>query len=133
MKQGFPADPALAVVVQRTVESVKSGAMFTANLATGDRSQIVIEAARMMGGAAGAGQVTPDRYILDKSTLMVIDREIAENAIGIQSAVLTDREIHTLGALACKSEVHYRKPQNLEFAIDTSGKVFLTRARLLSA
>jgi pyruvate,water dikinase len=129
VKQGFPADPALAVIVQRTVESVKSGVMVTANLATNDRSQIVVEATRRMGEALSADPVTPDRYILDKATLMVMDREIAENSIGIQSAVLTDREIHTLGALACKSEVHYGKPQMLEFAIDVNGKIFLLRSK----
>ena len=125
LKQGFPADPALAVVVQRTVDSTKSGAMCTANHAAGDQSQIVIEAARSVADAAVAAQVTPDRYIIEKATLTVVERDIAVNAIGLQSAVLTDREIHTLSALACKAEVHYGRPQCLEFGIDAGGKVFL--------
>jgi len=149
LRHGFAGEMALAVVVQRMVESAKSGVMFTANPATSDLSQIVIEAAWGLGEAVVAGQVTPDRYILDKATLAEIGREVAHKEFLLQALdgsgkvtrvdlardarahapVLTDREIHSLGALACKSEVHYAKPQDLEFAIDANGKISLTQTR----
>jgi pyruvate, water dikinase len=149
LKNGFAAEMGLGVVVQRMVESAKSGVMFTANPATSDRSQIIIEAAWGLGEAVVAGQVTPDHYVLEKATLAEIGREIAHKDFLLQSTdgtgkitrvdlskdpratapVLTDREIHSLGALACKSEVHYGKPQDLEFAVDSSGKIYLTQTR----
>ena len=60
---------AMAVVVQLMVPSDVSGILFTANPATGERSEMVINASFGLGEAVVGGQVTPDTYILDRESL----------------------------------------------------------------
>jgi pyruvate,water dikinase len=148
MKQKFPAEMPVAVVVQRMVNSEKSGVMFTTDPSTRDASKMVIEAAWGLGEAVVQGSVTPDRHVIDKQSLTVVVTEIAAKEFllawdaGKQStirvdlagdrrataAVLTATELKALAKLARLAEGHYGVPQDLEFAIE--GKdVYLTQSR----
>ncbi len=60
---------AMAVVVQRMVTSDVSGILFTANPATGERSEMIINASFGLGEAVVSGQVTPDTYIVDRESM----------------------------------------------------------------
>ena len=60
---------AMAVVVQEMVPSEVSGILFTANPATGERSEMVLNASFGLGEAVVGGQVTPDTYIVERATL----------------------------------------------------------------
>ena len=68
---------AMAVVVQIMVPSEVSGILFTANPATGERNEIVINASFGLGEAVVSGQVTPDTYVVDKA-----NRTVKETMIG---------------------------------------------------
>jgi pyruvate,water dikinase len=146
-KQGLPIEMPIAVIVQRLVNAEKSGVMFTADPATHDRDRIVIEAAWGFGEVVVGGQVVPDRYVLEKSTLRVLDVRVSEKELLLTrdsankmlsinlrgdpratARVLTDDELRTLGALAKKSEDHYGAPQDLEFAIE-GASIYLTQTR----
>ena len=149
LKRGFPLDMGLAVVVQRMVASTKSGVMFTAEPTTKDRSRIVIEAAWGLGEVVVGGQVTPDRYVLDKASLAVVTREAHDKTFLLEAdrkggethrvdlakdprhaaAVLGDAELKTLGELAKATETHYGSPQDIEFCVDASGALFLVQTR----
>ncbi|EMY36074.1 pyruvate phosphate dikinase PEP/pyruvate- binding protein, partial [Arthrobacter crystallopoietes BAB-32] len=61
-----PHEVAIAVVVQRMVPAAAAGVLFTANPVTGERSELVVEAAAGLGEAVVSGQVTPDSYVLDR-------------------------------------------------------------------
>lgn len=60
---------AMAVVVQIMVPSDVSGILFTANPATGERSEMIVNASFGLGEAVVSGQVTPDTYVLDRDSL----------------------------------------------------------------
>ena len=145
--RGMPAEMPVAVVVQRMVASEKSGVMFTADPATGEASHVVVEAAWGLGEVVVGGQVTPDRYIVDKYGAGVVQREIASKEFLVESlpaggtrrvelkddpratqAVLTDMELATLSALALASELHYAAPQDMEFAM-ADGLIYITQTR----
>lgn len=64
---------AMGVVVQTMVEAEVSGVLCTANPATGNRSEIVINASYGLGEAIVGGQITPDTYVLDRENLTVKD------------------------------------------------------------
>jgi pyruvate,water dikinase len=66
----------IAVVVQRMVESERSGVMFTLNPITGDHDSMIVEAIFGLGEAVVSGVVTPDTYIVDKATGVVLDRQV---------------------------------------------------------
>ena len=78
IKQGLPTEMPVAVVVQRMVNSEKSGVMFTTDPSTRDSTRMVIEAAWGLGESVVQGSVTPDRHVLDKESLAVLTTQIAE-------------------------------------------------------
>ena len=62
---------AMAVVVQIMVASEVSGILFTANPATGNRNEMIINASFGLGEAVVGGQVTPDTFIINRADLSV--------------------------------------------------------------
>ena len=86
---------AMAVVVQIMVPSEVSGILFTANPATGERSELIVNASFGLGEAVVSGQVTPDTYIVDKASLEAKETVIGPKlqqivSDGEQGVVLTD-------------------------------------------
>jgi len=68
----------IAVPVQKMVQSLASGVMFTLEPVTSDRSKIIIEAVYGLGEAIVGGEVTPDLYIVDKDGLEIVTKKIAK-------------------------------------------------------
>ena len=62
---------AMAVVVQVMAPAEVSGILFTANPATGERGEMVVNASFGLGEAVVGGQVTPDTFVIDRETLAV--------------------------------------------------------------
>ena len=65
--QHMQEEPTLAVVVQKMVDSVRSGVAFTADPATGNRDLIVIDAAFGLGEVVVGGNVEVDTYKVAKT------------------------------------------------------------------
>jgi len=152
-QKGFPHEKVLiSVAVQKMVNSKAAGVIFTIHPVTGDRSKIVIEGAWGLGEAVVSGAVTPDRFIVDKATLKIISKEVAEKTVEYvrdpktgktlhveipperrRIPCLTDDEIVELTKLAKRIEEHYGKPQDIEFAIDRDmpfpENVFIVQSR----
>ena len=127
---------AMAVVVQIMVTSEVSGILFTANPATGERSEIIINASFGLGEAVVSGQVTPDTYIVDKGTLRAKDtiigpkeqQMVADGSQGTRLAdvdegsrgqsSLTDDMLRQLSRTAIDIEKLYDGvPQDIEWAV----------------
>jgi pyruvate,water dikinase len=138
---------AMAVVVQGMVNARKAGVMFTRSPQTGDRSVITIEGAWGLGSAVVSGEVTPDRFVIAKITGEISVREISDKHVqhlpspggGVSEfetpenmrkvPCLTDNEIIELRDIAKMVERHYGRPQDIEWAIDQSGKTLLLQSR----
>jgi pyruvate, water dikinase len=134
---------AMAVVVQRMVPARAAGVFMTLNPANGDRSTVVCEAVWGLGEPLVSGEVTPDRFVLDKVSGEVVRREIAHkptrlvrsDAGGTAVAdvpeslrgapCLTDAELVELLRIGRAVERAAGCPQDGEFAIDASGVVLL--------
>ena len=134
---GVPArDLAMAVVVQRMVPAVAAGVMITLDPVNGDRSQVTIESSLGLGLAVVGGEVTPDRFAVDKVTWDVRSRAIGDKAIAYRFDAevgdvvcadvppddrlvpsLTDDEVVALARLARDVERRRGGPQDLEWAI----------------
>jgi pyruvate, water dikinase len=136
-KQQVPGEALIAVVVQRMVDSEKAGVMFTVNPATNDASAVVIEAAFGLGEVVVAGQITPDRYEVDKRSGRLRLSQIAQKAFMLRrnadtgenmrielsdadggAPVLSAEEIGALARLGSRLEEHYGVPQDAEWAIE---------------
>lgn len=135
-KQGFKHTEAkLAVVVQKMVDSDKSGVMFSKDPTYNNNNNIIIEAVWGLGEGIVSGQITPDEYVLSQK-LDITKKKISNKKTAItrdssgeklvvrlreeraKQQVLKDSEIRRLGDLALKLEQHYQKPQDIEFAIE---------------
>jgi pyruvate,water dikinase len=138
---------AMAVVVQRMVDAMCAGVMFTRSPLTGDKSVITIEGAWGLGSAVVSGEVTPDRWVLGKITGEISVRDISDkharqvpaegggiHEVANEGAVrkqpcLTDEQLMALREVGRKVERHYGKPQDIEWALDQDGQVLLLQSR----
>jgi len=138
---------AMAVVVQTMVNSRCSGVMFTRSPTTGDKSVITIEGSWGLGSSIVSGEVTPDKFVVNKITSDINARDIAEKHIAhlpddnggiIEQEVsadqqkvsyLSDAEIKSLAATARQVEKHYGVPQDIEWAIDQDDRIMLLQSR----
>ena len=68
---------AMAVVAQVMVPAEVSGILFTANPATGERSEMIVNASFGLGEAVVGGHVAPDTYIVDRESPVVTVRRHA--------------------------------------------------------
>ena len=145
-KKGFPTEKVgIAVIVQKMVNSEKSGVMFTAD-PTGDTSKIIIEACFGLGEAIVSGSITPDTYIVDKKTMRIIEKKVRyqewmlkRDAGKTKKFTLTmakgskqkisDDKILELAKLGKQIEDHYKAPQDIEWAIENNTiKILQSRA-----
>ncbi|MET8146617.1 PEP/pyruvate-binding domain-containing protein [Sphaerisporangium sp. NPDC005288] len=134
----------LAVVIQRMVQAEVAGVMFTANPVTGRRREVVIDASPGLGESVVSGGVNPDHFVVgpakkitkrvlgDKATVIRSVEGGGTEQVARESAdgpCLTDDQIVALAGLGARVEDHYGSPQDTEWAIDSSGALWLTQAR----
>ncbi|MEM4155358.1 MAG: pyruvate, water dikinase, partial [Archaeoglobaceae archaeon] len=143
VQKGFRhEDVSIAIVVQKMVNSEKSGVMFTSHPVTGDKI-CIIEAVFGLGEAIVGGLVTPDTYVYDRTKKKLLEAKIADKKFMIvrrngnervelgekgKERVLSDNEIKRLVDLGELIEDHYRKPQDVEWAIEGE-TVYIVQSR----
>jgi pyruvate, water dikinase len=143
---GILDEPMLAVVVQRMVDSERSGVMFTADPSTADRDRIVIEAAYGLGEVVVGGAVEPDTYVLDSVGPRILSVRVGHKdfvivrgadghderrELGEERAlarVLDDDEVITLARTGMAIRDHYGEPQDIEWAV-SGGEWFILQSR----
>jgi len=144
-------DP-IGVAVLAMVDAKAAGVMFTLNPVNGDESKVAIEAGFGYGEAVVSGNVTPDRYLVDKVTLEVEEKIISDKGAEFiynpetrqmeyrelaqdkrRTQCLDDREVMELTRIAKRVEVHFGCPQDIEYSISGSlpfpESIFLVQAR----
>ncbi len=147
-----PGETAMGVVVQTMVAAEAAGVMFTIDPVTGDRSQIAIEGSFGLGEAVVAGEVSPDRYAVDKVTLEIRARTLSAKHVAYRFdprdgevrlvavpeeqqplACLADGEVVELASLGKRVERALGAPQDIEWAIGPGvggpREVFLLQTR----
>ncbi|ACP55269.1 pyruvate, water dikinase [Saccharolobus islandicus] len=142
----------IAVVVQKMVNSRSAGVMFTLHPVTGDEKYIMIESNWGLGESVVGGKVTPDEVLIEKSTLRITEKKVSNKNIKIvydkqlkknvtitldekesRAMSITDEEAIELAKLALKIEEHYKRPMDIEWAIDNDlsfpENIFIVQAR----
>jgi pyruvate,water dikinase len=138
------SDAALAVVVQRMVQSEASGVLFTANPLTGKRAETVIDATLGLGEALVSGQVVPDHYVVDRENGRIVEKTLGEKALSITGVngggtvtrkiaaagtqALPDEQIIKLAGLGKKAEESFGGPQDMEWAL-AEGTLYVVQSR----
>jgi phosphoenolpyruvate synthase/pyruvate phosphate dikinase len=121
-----PSERAMGVVVQAMVPAEAAGVMFTIDPVTGDPSQIAIEGSAGLGTAVVGGEVTPDRFYVDKVTLEIRARALVHQ----ERPAITDTEVIDLATIGKRVDRALGAPQDIEWAIAAQGReIFLLQAR----
>ena len=146
-EQGFEHEKVnLSAIVQKMVDSEKSGVMFSSQPSTGE-AQVVIEAAWGLGESVVSGSVSPDNYVVDRANRSLVSKYIASKEIMIirdpktsktvtiavpkekrDAVVLTDTEVVELAKYAEVLEKHYGIPQDIEWGVE-NGKIYILQSR----
>lgn len=138
----------IALVVQKMVESEKSGVMFTIDPVTNDKSKIIIEAIYGLGELIVQGEETPDHYEVLKNDMSILNKKKSQQnkilkKVGISNKLvkltkdagskqkIEDRFILEIAKLGKKLEEHYYFPQDVEWAIEKN-KVYLVQTRAVT-
>jgi pyruvate,water dikinase len=121
-EKGSLDDVAMAVVVQQMIDSKKSGVLFTVDPVHGRKDRMVVEAAFGLGERVVSGEVTPDHYVLDRQGVIKRSRIVSE-------PVLTDAECAQLARLGQHLARLHGYPQDIEWAFDAGGALFLLQSR----
>jgi rifampicin phosphotransferase len=114
----------LAVVVQRMVDAATAGVLFTADPITGRRGRAVVDAAAGLGEAVVSGSVDPDHYAVDSGTGAVDEHVVRGGA-----PVLNDAQVLELATMGRRIEHAFGAPQDIEFALDAAGHLWILQAR----
>ncbi|MXX63620.1 MAG: hypothetical protein F4Z36_00815 [Acidimicrobiia bacterium] len=128
---------AMSVGVQQMVDARAAGVAFTLDPATGDRSQIAVDAAWGLGEAVVSGEVTPDHFMIDKVIMEIHHRTISPKQIEMVRApegkgvdrrevesdrqtqpCVTDQELLKIARMAKTAEGFFGVPQDVEWAVD---------------
>jgi pyruvate, water dikinase len=142
-RMGVEDKPAMGVTVQLMVDAAVSGVMFTCNPVSGDPSTVAVNASWGLGLAVVGGEVTPDEYRVSKVTGEVLHRAIGPKLIeygrgGERSDVPTERQevacldeerLGELVEVARRVERHFGSHQDIEWAIDRDGELFMLQSR----
>lgn len=118
---------AVAVLVQVMVDAVAAGVTFTADPITGDRARVVTTAVPALGETLVSGESGGEEWVTVDRRTTRSRREAAGRT------VLRRRQARSIAALARRIERLLADPQDIEWAIDRRGRLWLLQARPITA
>ncbi len=137
----------LSVGVQKMVDAVCSGIMFTIDPDSGYEKILHIDGSWGLGEMVVGGRVNPDRYSYFKPTESLVSRDLGEKAEEMvwenmetkvkdveeerrKKYVLSEGEVEYLSKHGILIEKHYGRPMDIEWAKDRdTGKIYILQAR----
>lgn len=137
----------LSVGVQKMIDSLASGIMFTIEPNSGFEDAIHIDGSWGLGEMVVGGKVNPDQYLYFKPTGKMISRKNGEKEKKLvrkdgenqeievekkkrKEFVLSERKVEKLAEYGTKIEDHYGRPMDIEWAKDRkNNKIYILQAR----
>jgi pyruvate,water dikinase len=143
-------DIAMGVACMEMVESVASGVMYTREPSNPLANQVLITSVWGLGPYAVDGVITPDSYLVSKDAgQSLVESSISHKpvqlvslpAAGLQeipvepgkqdAPCLSPEQIRQLTEYGLRLEGHYEYAQDVEWALDNSGRVMVLQTRPL--
>jgi pyruvate,water dikinase len=111
----------MGVLVQRMVDPLAAGVLFTANPITGTRTEMVVDAVAGLGDAVVDGRVNADHYVLT-GRRPVVDAD----------GCLSPAQLEQLRDAGERLQRRAGAPQDVEWAIDRTGTLWLLQSRAIT-
>jgi phosphohistidine swiveling domain-containing protein len=128
-KNGFVHDRAhISVLVQKIINVTVAGVAFSIHPHTGREEHAFIECCRGLGDRLVSGQTTPTRYVLHLEHGSVIERQA-----GAEDVVLSDETLRKLCRYAVELQAHFGMPQDIEWAMDCRGELWILQSRPITS
>ncbi len=132
-----------AVNVQIMCPSEVAGVLFTANPVNPDLPHMVLEASFGLGESVVLGKVTPDRFVIHRDTLQILERNLGRkeqklsavvdgtpSSVSSQSVTLNDEQVVELAQLGKKVEAYFNVPCDIEWGL-SRGAFYLLQSRAI--
>ncbi len=142
----------MSVVVQKMVQAEVSGVTYTKELITQDESKMSIEAVFGLGDVISNGEITPDRYVLNKKDLTFLEKKVSPQEwmnirklstkgqggverVSISSSwshqqKLEDRFLKEIAKISLLIEDSFGRSQNIEWVWE-GGKVWVIQNKFV--
>ena len=121
---GNGTDGRLAVIIQRMVAPAAAGVVLTADPITGDRESTVISAVRGLGDRLVSGEAIGDEWVVVGKD--ATQRRQPEHALDRRQTIQVASEARRIAAAR-------GAPQDIEWAIDADGTLWILQARPMTA
>ncbi len=142
-------DMVMAVGVLRMINTATGGVVYTRDPNNPEKGVAIINAVWGLGMSVVDGSITPDSYVISRESRTIIERRVAEQATMLicapngdikqvdvpyqmkNKSCLANEQIKTLFDYAVALENHYDGPQDIEWAIDNDGGIYVLQTRPL--
>jgi pyruvate,water dikinase len=133
----------MAVIVQTMIASDVSGVLFTVDPVTRDRGVCSLEAVAGLGELLVQGRVTPQSYVIDKTTGGIVEERVHRQRKAMQLTETGVRQIElppdyviplpaeaiaSVVAIGLRLEQHFGRPQDIEWTY-AQGSLFVIQSR----
>lgn len=120
----------MGVVVQTQVDALAAGVLFTRTA----EGTILVEHTPGLGDALVAGAIDPGRFVLQRSGAGLMVLSAGEHPVkNIENLLFSRSRLAELGELATVLEEGLGGPQDVEWAIDRSGLLYIVQSRPITA
>jgi rifampicin phosphotransferase len=117
----------MGVIVQRQIRSAISGVLFT--IAPDDDSVMLLEYCAGHGEALVSGRENPGRITISRGDVTWSHLAGLEAPDEREALILCDATIATLGHAALRIEQAFGRPQDIEWTLDASGRLWILQSR----
>ncbi|MFC7245253.1 PEP/pyruvate-binding domain-containing protein [Catellatospora aurea] len=117
----------MAVLVQSMVDAAAAGVVFTAHPVTGARDQVVVTAVAGLGESLVSGEQNGEEWTVCSG------QAVRTRAGSGLDGVLNTGQAAEVADLAVRVAAHYGCPQDIEWAIDAVGRLWLLQSRPMTA
>ena len=126
-------DTRMGVLCLRMVDSVASGVIYTVDPVEPDSGILRIAAVAGMGERLVSGEASPVTFFVNKATSRVLKAEESQSRQDNErvSRAIDNDSLMRLCRTATELETYFDAPQDIEWALDESGQLFVLQSRPL--
>ncbi|MBD3403533.1 hypothetical protein GF420_11605, partial [candidate division GN15 bacterium] len=142
-------DLSMGVGLVEMVDAVAAGVMYTRDPVDPESSDLLVHSVYGLGKALVDGLLDPDVFRVDRKSFELTGSVIAAKTMRLVMAPeggtveepvpkaeqkkpsLTPEQLRELADYGARIEQHYNQPQDIEWALDRRGRIFLLQARPL--
>jgi phosphohistidine swiveling domain-containing protein len=117
----------MAVLVQVMIDAIAAGVAFTAHPVTGDRTQTLVTAVAGLGDPLVSGDAVGEEWTVTAGAATLT------RPVPAGDPVLPAEQAQAVADLAGRVAERYGRPQEIEWAFDRDGRLWLLQARPMTA